>query len=55
MRELFGAFPISAENQFIKQFKLDEAWKNKNAGAVLFVQDANNGEVLQSLQLAFCD
>ncbi len=55
VRELFGAFPISAENQFIKQFKLDEAWKNKNAGAVLFVQDANNGEVLQSLQLAFCD
>ncbi|MFM9835020.1 MAG: DUF1223 domain-containing protein [Methylophilaceae bacterium] len=52
VRELFGAYPVSG--QFSKNFTLKPEWKNKDAGAVIFVQDSSNGEILQSLQLKFC-
>jgi hypothetical protein len=54
VRNLFGGFQINNLNQFQKNFTLSEDWKNKDAGAVMFVQDSRTGEVLQSLQLKFC-
>jgi hypothetical protein len=54
VRELFGAYQMNNQNDFSKNFTLDAAWKNKEAGAVIFVQDSTNGQILQSLQLAFC-
>jgi hypothetical protein len=55
VRELFGAYQMNSLNGFNKNFSLDSAWKSKHAGAVIFVQDANSGQILQSLQLAFCN
>ena len=54
VRELFGAYQMSNQNQFSKNFTLKPEWKNKDAGAVIFVQDSTSGEILQSLQLKFC-
>jgi hypothetical protein len=54
VRELFGAYQMNNQNDFSKNFTLDATWKNRDAGAVIFVQDAQSGEILQSLQLAFC-
>ena len=54
VREFFGAYPFSNKNEFSKNFNLKPEWKDKPAGAVIFVQDAKNGEILQSLQLPFC-
>ena len=54
VREFFGAYQLSSNNEFAKNFTLKPEWKSKPAGAVIFVQDARNGEILQSLQLAFC-
>lgn len=55
VRELFGAYQMNSLNGFNKNFSLDSAWKSKHAGAVIFVQDTNSGQILQSLQLAFCN
>lgn len=52
--ELFGAYQMNNQNDFSKNFTLDAIWKNRDAGAVIFVQDSQSGEILQSLQLAFC-
>ena len=54
VRKLFGAYQINSLNQFNKQFKLGSTWKDRDAGAVIFVQDASNGEIIQSLALDFC-
>ncbi len=54
VRKLFGAYQINNINQFNKSFTLGQSWKNKDAGAVIFVQDANNGKIIQSLALPFC-
>ena len=54
VRDLLGAYQMSNQNEFSKSITLTPAWKVKNAGAVIFVQDTRNGEVLQSLQLPFC-
>lgn len=54
VREFFGAYQLSNNNEFSKNFTLKPEWKGKPAGAVIFVQDAKNGEILQSLQLPFC-
>jgi hypothetical protein len=54
VRELFGAYQINTQNRFNKQFTLRSDWKNRDAGAVVFVQDASNGEIIQSLSLKFC-
>ena len=54
VRELFGAYQMSNQNQFSKNFTLKPEWKNKDAGAVIFVQDSGTGEILQSLALKFC-
>ena len=54
VREFFGAYQISNQNEFSKNFTLNNAWKNKDGGAVIFVQNSQTGEILQSLALPFC-
>ena len=54
VREFFGAYQISNQNEFTKKFMLNNAWKNKDGGAVIFVQNSQTGEILQSLALPFC-
>lgn len=55
VRDLFGAYQLSQNNTFTKEFSLKPRWKEHNAGAVIFVQNSQNGEILQSLQLPFCN
>lgn len=54
VREFFGAYQISNQNEFSKNFTLNSAWKNRDGGAVIFVQNSQTGEILQSLALPFC-
>lgn len=54
VRQLFGAYQLNNQHQFSKNFTLPSTWKNKEAGAVIFVQDSSNGEIIQSLALDFC-
>ena len=54
VRDLLGAYQFSNTQEFSKNFTLPPVWKNREAGAVIFVQDSRNGEILQSLQLPFC-
>ncbi len=54
VRELFGAYQLNSKNTFNKNFTIKPEWKKKDAGAVIFVQDSTNGEILQSLALKFC-
>ena len=54
VRQLFGAYPMKDLNPFNKSFTLNPSWKNKVAGAVIFLQDRANGEIIQSLTLDFC-
>ncbi len=54
VREFFGAYQINNLNEFSKNFTLDTAWNKRDAGAVIFVQNSQTGEILQSLALPFC-
>jgi len=54
VRDLLGAYQLSNKNEFAKSFTLKPEWKDRQAGAVIFVQDSISGEILQSLQLPFC-
>lgn len=54
VRDLLGSYQLSNKNEFEKNINLNPEWKRRNAGAVIFVQDSRNGEILQSLQLPFC-
>ncbi len=58
VREFFGAYKLDNKNEFNKNFTLNGTWKNKdeafkNMGAVIFVQNSQTGEILQSLALPF--
>ena len=55
VREFFGAYKISNENEFSKNFTLKPEWKGRDAGAVIFVQNSQTGEIIQSLALKFCN
>lgn len=52
VREFFGGYPLN--ESFAKSITLKPEWKNKDAGAVIFVQDSKTGETWQSLQLVLC-
>ena len=52
VREFLGGFPLNVF--FSKNITLKSEWKNRDAGAVIFVQDVKTGEVWQSLRLPFC-
>ena len=54
VREFFGAYQMSNQNEFSKNFSLKPEWKGRDAGAVIFVQNSQTGEILQSLALPFC-
>ncbi len=54
VREFFGAYQIGNRNEFTKHFILKADWKKRDAGAVIFVQNRQTGEILQSLALKFC-
>ena len=54
VREFFGAYQINNENEFSKNFTLKPEWKGRDAGAVIFVQNSQTGEIIQSLALKFC-
>lgn len=55
VRELFGAYQINNQNEFTKNFTLSPEWAKRDAGAVMFVQNSQTGEILQSLALKFCN
>ena len=55
VREFFGAYQINNENEFSKNFTLKAEWRGRDAGAVIFVQNSQTGEILQSLALKFCN
>jgi hypothetical protein len=55
VREFFGAYQINNQNSFSKDFNLSADWKKRDAGAVIFVQNSQTGEILQSLALPFCN
>ena len=54
VRNFFGAYQLSNKNEFFKIFNLKVEWKSKQAGALTFVQNSGNGEILHSLALPFC-
>ena len=54
VREFFGAYQLSNQNEFSKNFMLKPEWKGRDGGAVIFVQNSQTGEILQSLALPFC-
>lgn len=54
VREFFGAYQINNQNEFTKNFTLSPEWAKRDAGAVVFVQNSQTGEILQSLALQFC-
>ena len=54
VRDFYGAYQLSNKNEFAKNITLKPEWKGRQAGAVIFVQDSRNGEILQSLALPFC-
>ncbi len=54
VREFFGAYQLSNQNDFSKNFTLKPEWKGRDGGAVIFVQNSQTGEILQSLALPFC-
>jgi len=39
---------------FVRDISLDKSWKESDMGVVAFVQNRNNGEVLQALSLPLC-
>lgn len=53
VREFFGAYQINNQNTFSKDFNLHADWHKKDAGVVIFVQNSQTGEILQSLALSF--
>ncbi len=54
VREFFGAYQLSNQNELSKNFTLKPEWKGRDAGAVIFVQNSQTGEIIQSLKLPFC-
>ena len=59
VREFFGAYQLSNTNMFNKDFTIKKSVKNgdyrfENMGAVIFAQNSQTGEILQSLALKFC-
>lgn len=53
VRELLGPYQFESNN-FSKTVTLKSEWQGRDAGAVMFVQNRHNGNILQSLRLAIC-
>lgn len=54
VREFFGAYQINNQNEFTRNFTLSPEWAKRDVSAVVFVQNSQTGEILQSLALKFC-
>jgi len=56
VRELRGPFDISgaAVKKIQQDFYLDKSWNSADIGIAVFVQDQNNGEILQALSSRTC-
>jgi len=54
VRDFFGAYQMNKQLEFNKQFTLNKFWHQRDGGAVIFVQNSQTGEILQSLALKFC-
>ena len=55
-RQLIGPVPLqdAGKVHFVRNISLDKSWKESDMGVVAFVQNRNNGEVLQALSLPLC-
>ena len=55
-RQLIGPVPLkdSGKTHFVRNISLDKSWKESDMGVVAFVQNHENGEVLQALSLPLC-
>lgn len=55
-RQLIGPVPLKdgGKAHFVRNISLDKSWKESDMSVVAFVQNRNNGEVLQALSLALC-
>ncbi|MDP8567848.1 DUF1223 domain-containing protein [Methylophilus aquaticus] len=54
VRQWFGPYTLNAAQAVQQALLLDKAWLSDAAGAMVYVQSAHSGEVLQSLRLDFC-
>lgn len=56
VRRLIGPVPLDkiGEAYFAQRIDLDESWKSDDLGVAAFVQDRDNGEILQALALPLC-
>lgn len=54
VQKLFGPYRMNKNNELSKNITLSAEWIKRDAGVAVFVQNSQNGEVLQSLQLPFC-
>lgn len=54
VHQLLGGFSMQSQRPWQQSIRLPSAWQQRDAGAVMFVQDEVTGEVLQSLALHFC-
>ena len=55
-RQLIGPVPLkdSGKVHFARNISLDKSWKESDMGIVAFVQNRNDGAVLQALSLPLC-
>ena len=55
-RQLIGPVPLkdAGKVRFVRNISLDKSWNESEIGVVAFVQNRNNGEVLQALSLPLC-
>jgi len=55
-RQLIGPVPLkdAGTAHFTRNISLDKSWKASDMGVVAFVQNRENGEVLQALSLPLC-
>ena len=56
VRRLIGPVPLdnNGEVHFVQRIDLDKSWKQDDLGVATFVQDRDNGEILQALALPLC-
>jgi len=54
VRDLLGDYKLNIKSEFSKSITLKPEWKGRNADTVIFVQNSQSGEILQSSQLPFC-
>ncbi len=55
-RQLIGPVPLNdaGKVRFVRNISLDKSWKESEMGIAAFLQNRNNGEVLQALSLPLC-